>query len=157
MIALVDGGAGGAAGIAPRARLGEPEAAEHAPARKQRHVAPLLLLGAELDDRRGAEVGMGADGERVARVHLGHFVDGDVIGELVHPGAAEFVAPGHAQKAQLAHRLDVVPGEGGRAVQLAGDGSDARLRKLADHLSDLVMVLGEVKRIVHGSDRERMR
>jgi hypothetical protein len=142
VIALVDGRGGGAAGIAPRARLGEPEAAEYAPGREQGHIAPLLLLGAELDDRRGAEVGMGADGERVARVHLGHLVDGDVIGELVHAGAAELLAPGHAQQAQLAHRLDVVPGKGGRAVQLPGDRSDPRPRELADHLSDLVMVLG---------------
>ena len=100
---------------------------------------------------------MGADGERVARVHLGHLVDGDVVGELVHPGAAELLAPGHAEEAQLAHRLDVVPGEGGGAVQLAGDRSDLRPRELADHLADLVMVLGEVERVVHGSDRESMR
>ena len=35
------------------------------------------------------------------------------------PGAAELLAPGHAEEAELAHRLDVVPGEAGRAVELA--------------------------------------
>ncbi len=114
VIALVHRGRGGAAGIAAGARLGESEAAQHPARGEQRDVAPLLLLGAELHDGRGAEVGVGADGERVAGVHLGHLVDGDVVGELVHAGAAELLAPGHAQEAELAHGLDVFPGEAWR-------------------------------------------
>ena len=124
VVALVHRGGGGAARVAARAGLGEPESAQHPAGGQQRDVAPLLLLGAELDDRRGAEVGVGADGERVARVHLGHLVDGDVVGELVHPGAAELLAPRHAEEAELAHRLDVLPGEGGGPVELARDGRD---------------------------------
>ena len=157
MVALVDRGGGGAARVAARARLGEPEAAQHLAASQQRHVAAPLLLGAELDDRRGAEVGVGADGERVARVHLGHLVDRDVVGELVHPRAAQLLAPGHAEEAELAHRLDVLPGEGGGAVQLPRDRGDLGPGELADHLADLVVVFGEVERIVHGSDREGVR
>ena len=91
VVALVHRRGGGAAGVAPRAGLGQTEPAEHPARRQQRHVAPLLLLGAELDDRRGAQIGVGADGEGVAGVHLGHLVDGDVVGELVHAGAAQLL------------------------------------------------------------------
>ena len=149
VVALVHRGRGGAAGVAPRAGLGETESAEHLARRQQRHVAPLLLFGAELDDGGGAEVGVGADGERVARVHLGHLVDGDVVGELVHPGAAQLLAPGHAEEAELAHGLDVLPGELRGAVQLAGHGRDPFLGELAHHLADLVVMFGEIERVVH--------
>ncbi len=88
---------------------------------------------------------MGADGERVARVHLGHLVDRDVIGELVHPGAAELLAPWHAEQAELAHGLDVLPGKLGGPVELACDGRDVAPGEVADHLADLVMMFGEVE------------
>ena len=51
VVALVDRGSGGAAGVAAGARLGEAEAAEHAAGGQQRDVLAALLVGAELDDR----------------------------------------------------------------------------------------------------------
>jgi hypothetical protein len=106
---------------------------------------PFLVRGAELDDRRSAEIGMGADGERMARVHLGHLVDRDVIGELVHPGAAELLAPRHAKEAELAHGLDVLPREFGVPVELARHGRDVAPGEIPDHLADLVVMVGEVE------------
>ena len=88
---------------------------------------------------------MGADGERVARVDLGQLVDGDVVAELVHPGAAEVLAPGHAQQTQLTHRLHVFPGKLGGAVELARDRGDVGPGELAHHVADLIVVLGEVE------------
>ena len=149
VVALVHRGGGGAAGIAARARLGQPEPAQHLARREQRDVALLLLLGAELHDRRGAEVGVRADGEGMTRVHLGHLVDGDVVGELVHPRPAQLLAPGHAEEAELAHLLDVVPGEGRGAVQLAGHGRHFRAGELAHHLAHLVVLLGEIEGEIH--------
>ena len=149
VVALVDRGGGGAAGVAARAGLGEPEPAQHLARREQRHVAPLLLLGAELDDGRGAEVGVRADGERVARVHLGHLVDGDV-GELVHPGAAQLFPPGHAEEAELAHRLDVLPGKFRGEIVVTGDRAHFAVGKIAHHLADLVVFFGEKWMLAHG-------
>ena len=145
VIALVHCGGGGAARIAAGARLGQAEPTEHLAGGQQRHVAALLLLGAELHDGRGAQVGVRADGERVTRVHLGHLVDGDVVGELVHAGAAQLLAPGHAEEAQLAHGLDVVPGEGGGLVQLPRNRGDLGPGEIADHLANLVMLFVEVE------------
>ena len=129
VVALVHRGGGGAAGVAAGARLGEPEPAQHLARGEQRDVAPLLCLGAELHDRRGAEVGMGADGQGVAGIHLGQLVDRDVVGELVHPGPAQLLGPRDAEQPEVAHPLDVVPGEGGGAVELAGHRGDMRCRR----------------------------
>jgi hypothetical protein len=53
------------AGVGAGPRLGEPEAAQHLSGGEERHEALLLLLGAEVDDRRGAERGVRGDGDRV--------------------------------------------------------------------------------------------
>jgi len=151
VIALVDCGGGGAARIAAGARLGQAEPTEHFAGGEQRHISAPLLLGAEFDDGGGAQVGVGTDSERMARVHLGHLVDGDVIGELVQPGAAQLFTPGDAEEAQLAHGLDVVPGEGGGLIQLPCDWGDLGPGELADHLAHLMMLLVEVEGVVHRS------
>ena len=93
---------------------------------------------------------MGADGERMARVHLRHLVDRDVVGDLVHAGAAELLGPWHAEQAELAHRLDVVPGKSGSLIELARDRRDMVAGKLAHHFADLMVLLGEVEKVVHG-------
>ena len=51
VITLGDGGGRRSAGIAPGAGFSQPESAHHLPRCEQRHVALLLLVGAELDDR----------------------------------------------------------------------------------------------------------
>ncbi len=154
MVALVLGRAGGAAGIAAGTRFGEPEAAQHLAAGQQRDIFAALLSGAEFDDGRGSKVGMGADGEPVARVHLGHLVDGHVVGQLVHPGAAELLAPWHAEQSQLTHAPDVLPWKLGVPVQLPGHRLDVFPGKLAHHLAHLELLVGEVEREIHG-DRLR--
>ena len=70
VVALVHGGGRGAARVAPRAGLGQPEPAEHATGGKERDIALALGGRPEFNDGRGAEVGVRADGERVTRVHL---------------------------------------------------------------------------------------
>ena len=67
VVAVAHGGRAGAAGVGAGVGLGEAEAAEHAAAGEQRHVALLLLVGAEVDDGRGAERGVRRDGEAGAR------------------------------------------------------------------------------------------
>ncbi len=151
MVALVDGGGGRPAGVAAGARLGQAEPAQHLAGGEQRDVPPLLLLGPEFDDGRGAQVGMGADGERVAGIDLGQLVDGDVVGELVHPGPAELLRPGHAEQAEFAHFADVVPGKFRGAIEFAGDRGHLLPGELADHVAHLLVLLAEVEREIHDS------
>src|SRR5690606_2477889 len=68
--APVFGGRGSATGVAAGARLRETEPAEHAARGEERHVPTALLIGAELDNGRGTQIGVRADGERMARVVL---------------------------------------------------------------------------------------
>ena len=150
VVALVHRRRGGAPRVAAGARLGEAEPAEHPAGGQQRDVAPPLLFGAELDDGGGAQVGVGADGERVARVHLGHFVDRDVVGELIHSRAAQLLRPGHAEETELAHLLHVVPRKGGGAVELARDRGDLGAGELAHHVAHLIVLLVEVQGEIHG-------
>src|ERR1041384_3458706 len=146
------GRGGRAPGVAPGAGRGEPEPAHHPPRGEQRHVGLPLRLGAELEDRRGAEVGVRRDGERVGGVHLPHLVNGDVVGELVHPRAAVFLRPGNAQQAELAHPLDVLPRERAAAVELARDRRHVVAGELADHLPHLEMLLAEIEGVVHSAN-----
>ena len=117
MVALVHGGRGGAAGVAAGAGLGEPEAAHDPPRREQRHILVPLLLGTELHQGRRAKVGMRADGEAVRRIDLGHLVDGDVVGDLVHPRPAR-APPARERPAGPAH-----PSSGCSPGKLAGRSS----------------------------------
>ncbi len=88
---------------------------------------------------------MGADGERVTRIHLGHLVNRDVIGQLVHSGPTQLLGPGNAEEAKLAHGLDVVPRKRRSPIELRGDGCDMITGKLPDHFADLMVVLVEVE------------
>ena len=96
VVALVDRGGLGAAGVRSRAWLGQSESAQHLPRREERHEALLLFVGAEVHDRRGAERGVGADGDGVARVDLGELVDDRDVGEVIHARPAQLLGPGDA-------------------------------------------------------------
>jgi len=78
-------------------------------------------------------------------------MDGDVVGKLVHPGTAELFAPGHTEQAELTHGLDVFPGERGRAIELGGHRRDMGPGEVANHLANVMVLLGEIERIVHGN------
>src|SRR5881296_2746922 len=127
-----------------------PDPGQHFPRREPGHVAPLLLLGPEIHDRRCAERGVGAHGDGVARVHLGELVDDDDVGEVVHPGAAELFRPGDAEQAELGHLLHVVPGELALEVVLACGRFHDLLGEVAHHVADLEVLVGEVEGVVHG-------
>ena len=88
---------------------------------------------------------------RLACVYLGHLMDGDVVGKLGHPGTAQLFAPGHAEQAQLTHCLDVFPRKGGGAIELGRHGGDVGPGEVANHLANLMMLLGEIERVVHGA------
>jgi hypothetical protein len=134
----------------PGVGLGEAEPAQHAAAGEQRDVALALLLVAEVVDRRGAERRVRGDRDRVRRVDLGHLVDGDDVARQVQPGAAHLLGPRHAEEAELAHALDVLPGELRDLVVVGRDGRDLALGEAADHVAHGDVLVGEVEAVVHG-------
>src|SRR5262245_29053937 len=88
----------------------------------------------------------------MTRVDFGELMDRDIVRELVHPGPTEFLRPRHAQESELTHLADVFPGKGRGSVQLAGHRGHVLPAEIADHVADLLMLLGEVKRGIHGSN-----
>ena len=142
-----------AAGVAASLGLGESKAAHDLSRRQQRHVAALLLRGAELDDRRGAERRVRGDRERVRRVDLRQLVDHDHEAQQVEPRAAQLLGPRHAEQSELAHLANAFPRELGARVALRGDRRDLVSGELAHHLARREVLFGEIQRIIHGSRR----
>src|SRR5207245_4793060 len=155
VVAPVDRRGLGAAGVRAGARLRQAESAQDLARREQRTVAPLLLVRPEVHDRGGAERGVGADGDRVARVHLRELVDDDDVGEVIHPRPTELLRPGDAEQAQVGHLLDVVPGESAFEIVPPGARPYNLLREVAHQVAHLVVLLGEVEGRVHGGEYSR--
>src|SRR6266850_1870122 len=134
VVAAIDGGGLGAAGVRSGSRLGQPEPAQDFAAREQGHEPAFLLVGAEVHDRRRAERGMWDDGD---------------VRQVIHPRPTQLLGPWNAKQPELRHLLHIVPGEAAVEIILASAGSDDLLGEVPDHLADLEMVVGEVERIVH--------
>jgi hypothetical protein len=139
----------GAARVGPGARLGQPESAQHLPCGEQGDEPAFLLVRAEVDDRRCAERGMGADRDGVTGVDLGELVDDEDIGEVVHAGAAQLLGPGNAEQPQVGHAPHIVPGELTVVVILTRAGPHDLLREVAHHVADLEVVVREIQGVVH--------
>ena len=93
---LLHGEGLGAARVGARVRLGEAERADHLALGQGDQVFALLLRGAEQVERRGAERGVGGQGQAERAVAAGDLFDGDGIGEGVAACAAVFFGEGHA-------------------------------------------------------------
>ena len=139
----------GAAGVGAGIRLGEAEAAEHLAAREARHETALLLLGAEVHDRRGAEGRVRRDGDRVRRADACEFLDRDHEADLVESRPAELLGPRDPEQPEVGHLLHIVPGELLGVVEVARDRSDLLTGECADHLARGEVVFFEVGRVVH--------
>ncbi len=86
-------------GIRTGARLGEPHAADPLARCEPGDILFLLLLGAEIKDVMGAQVGMGAPGKQAAAVHprMPQGLSGQAAGDDVRPRPAQFLGKGQPQ------------------------------------------------------------
>ena len=123
-------------GVRPGAGLGEGVGADRGARRQARQVAGALLLGAEEDQRQGADAGVGevGDGERVggrqrlADDHRGHGVEAGAAVGLRHLDA--HVAVGAEAREQLAVGRVVLALDGlGHRADLAWRRTGARPRR----------------------------
>ena len=64
-------------------------------------------------------------------------------------GAAESLGPRYTEESELAHLLDVLPGELGPFVECGSYGGDFFPSECADHFAHCQVLIAEVKRIVH--------
>ncbi len=150
MVAALDGHRLRPTSVRPSSGLGEPEPAEHFARRKQGHEPLFLLGGPEVNNGRGPQGRVGADGDRMARIDLRELVNHDDVGEVIHPRAAEGLGPRNAEQAELGHLLHVIPREPALEIARPGRRFNNGPREIAHHVADLQVLVGKVERIVHG-------
>src|SRR5689334_6076628 len=148
-IALAHGRGSGTAGVASGIGLRQAEATHHLAGRQEWHEAPPLLFGTKAHDGGSAERGVRRYREPVRRVHLRELLDHDHEADGVEPRAAQLLRPRHTEQPELAHLLDVLPGELPFRVPLCRRRRDLVARELADHRARGEMLLGEIECVVH--------
>src|SRR5215216_6200857 len=87
-----------AAGVAARARLREPEAAEYPSSGENGHVAPTLRVVAEVDYRRRSERRVRRDGDGMRGIDLCHLVNGDDVTREIQTRSTKLLGPGNAEE-----------------------------------------------------------
>ena len=88
----------------PGLGLGEAEAAERPPGAQVGQPPLALLLGAEVEDRVGAEADAGLEGDGQRLVDPGDLLDGHAQRGEVAAAAAVLLGEREAEQAELAHR-----------------------------------------------------
>ena len=131
----------GRAGIRPRVGLGEPERREALAARERRDPLPLLLLGAEEEDRHRPERGVRRERDRDRRIDARELLDRDRVRQRVAACASELLGERDPHQAEVGHLRDELVREPRLAVDLLGDGCDSVDCEPADRLAE-ELVLG---------------
>ena len=115
----------GRARIGARVGLGQPERREPLAAGERGEPPPLLLLGAEQEERHRAERRVGCDRDRDGRVDSRELLDRDRVTQRIAAGTAELLGERDPHQPELGHLGDELVGEAAFAVELLGDGRDA--------------------------------
>ena len=157
MVALFFGNGLRAAGIRARPGLRQPEAAEHAARGQMGNESFLLLLRPKVHDGGRTEGRVSRNGDRVAGIHLGQLLDDDQVGRVVHARATEKLRPGRAQKPEFCHLFHGLPREPTVLVVFPCNGPDLLLRKMPNDLAHSAVVVGEIGKISHGGEYNRLR
>ena len=131
------------AGIRPEVGLGQGEGAEHLAARKPRHEARLLLVGAEGDDRQRRRARVHGDGDADAGVGAGQLLEREDVREEVGAGAAELLRHARPHQTEGAELPEHVGGEPVLPVPRRGVRGDLGVRELARQSLDAPLLVGE--------------
>ncbi len=125
----------GAAGIRAGHRFGQAEGAELAPLGQRRQVGLLLLLGAELVDRVGAQRDVRRERDAGRGAHAGELLDDDGVAEIIGPGATVLFGEDHPGQTQLAELVEhQIPVEALLLVALLRRGRQLGFGEAAHHL-----------------------
>ena len=135
----------GVAGIGSGFGFGQAEGGELLAGGQVGHPLVLLLVGAPVVDRGGAERDVGGHGDRHRRVDPGQLFHRECVGEDVAAAAAVLLGEGDAHQAEIAELLDDLVGEGLGAVQLFGDGRDLAHGEITDCLPEQALLVSQIK------------
>ena len=116
-----------------------------------RQPLALLLLGAEAQDRHGAERDGGLERDRDRRVDPGELLDGDAQREVVAAHAAVLLGDRQAEQPEPPHPGDDLVGELALGVQVADDRGDLLARELRHARAQRLVLVGQTQ--VHRAPR----
>src|SRR5690606_6829849 len=130
-------------GIRARLRLRERVGTVHL-ARGDRHQKlPLLLLGAEIEQRRPVQRVVDRDDRAVCGVGGGDLLDHERVADRVRAGAAVFLGYLDPHETELAGLADGLGGKLAGFVEAGGDRGDLALRELAGRRLDHLLLFAE--------------
>ncbi len=129
--------------VGSRAGLGDAEGADLLPSDRRPQEALLLVVGAELEDRRRGDAGVGAEaGAHATRAAgPGELLGPDGVVEVVATLAAQLHRVLEAEEAELGGAVIELSGELSCVLPLVEVGGDLRLHPAVDRLAQL-LVLG---------------
>ena len=126
------------------AGLGDAERADQLPADRRHEVALLLLLGAELPDRRRGDVDVGADpGGRPARARARHLLAQHRLVQVVAALTAVLLGVLQPEQPLGGQLREHLVGEPPLLLPLLGMWRELPLDEAARRLSQLVVLVGE--------------
>ena len=139
-------------GVRPRAArvgaglgLGQAEGREALARDELRQPLRLLRVRAEQIDRHRAERGVRGDRHADGGVDARQLLDGDRVEQRVATRTADFLGERDAHQPERGHLLDDLVREAVLAVDLLGDRADPRLREVAHHGAEILVLNGQIE------------
>ena len=129
--------------VRPRVGLGEREGPDHAAGSEVGNEPPLLLVGAEGEDRERGGARVHGDGDADARIRAGELLQHEDVGEEVGAGTSELLRHADAHQPELAQLREHLPREGVLAVPAGRVRCDLGVRELAGESLDGALLGGE--------------
>ena len=146
VVAVAPGPRARGAGVAAAVGLGEAEGAERSTGDEVGQPSLLLLLGAEAEDRVGAEADAGRQRDAHRLVDPADLLDRDAQRGEVAVAAAPLGREDQAEQAELAHRLHGLERETcARASHSGGVRGDLALGEVADDLAERLVFRRQVE------------
>ena len=146
-VAAVDllGEGGDAGDVGAGTRLGDPQGADLLAGDPGNQPALLLLLGAEVEDRRHRDRGVGVEprGDAARAAAAGQLLDPDRVVQMGAALAAQLLGELQPEEAELRAARVQLTGEFPRVLPLGDVGRDLLGDEAADRLAQLLVLLAE--------------
>ena len=130
-------------GVGSRVGLGEREGADDPAGSEVGDEPPLLLVGAEREDRQRGGARVHGDGDADARIGARELLEHEDVREEVGAGASELLGHADAHQPELAQLREHLPREGVLAVPAGRVRCDLGVRELAGESLDGALLGGE--------------
>ena len=144
-VAAAPGGGGEGGDVGAGAGLGDPQGADLLAGDPRHQPALLLLLGAEVEDRRHRDRGVGveAGGDAAGAAGAGQLLDPDRVVQVGAALAAQLLRELEAEEAELGAAAEQLPREFPRRLPLVDVRRDLLGDEAGDRLPQLLVLLAE--------------